>query len=132
MKITKNWLYLEKERKMNSRCFSIFVVFSTLVSLGFVLSGAGMGDDSEREGFTFALTGDIPRLGDAELEPDLLQFKRVRDEINAANVAFVVHDGDFKSGASPCTDDCFQRWYTMTGTFDAPFFFINGAFGFTF
>lgn len=50
----------------------------------------------------------------------------MRDEINAAHVAFVVHDGDFKSGASPCTDDCFQRWYSLIGTFDAPFFFVNG------
>jgi len=83
-------------------------------------------EEAAREPFTFALIGDIPRFGDKQVEPDLLPFKRLRDEINASGVAFVVHDGDFKSGASPCSDEEFQRWHRLTATFDAPFFFICG------
>ena len=97
----------------------------TVLSGGVVVEHA-CAEEAAREPFTFALIGDIPRFGDKQVEPDLLPFKRLCDEINASGVAFVVHDGDFKSGASPCSDEAFQRWHRLTATFDAPFFFICG------
>jgi len=99
----------------------VLIVFVTLHG-----READTASDRISGGFTFALIGDIPRFGDKELEPDLTQFKTLRKEINDADVHFIVHDGDFKSGSSPCSDSEFQRWSDLIKTFDAPFFFVNG------
>ena len=94
--------------------------------LNFFAAGYGTSENTRKDSFTLALIGDIPRLGDKALEPDLLPFIRLRDEINAAQVSFVIHDGDFKSGSSPCSDEEFYRWYGLVNSFEAPFFFVNG------
>ncbi len=94
--------------------------------LNFFAAGYCTSENTRKDSFTFALIGDIPRFGDIALEPDLLPFIRLRDEINAANVSFVIHDGDFKSGSSPCSDEEFYRWYGLVNSFEAPFFFVNG------
>jgi len=78
------------------------------------------------ENFTFALIGDIPRIGDEAIEPDLAPFMRLIDDINDSGVDFVIHVGDFKSGGSPCTDCVFERWYGLCRMFDMPFFYIYG------
>jgi hypothetical protein len=36
----------------------------------------------------------------------------------------VVHDGDFKSGSSPCTDELFDKRYRLLQTFKHPLVFI--------
>jgi hypothetical protein len=56
------------------------------------------------KGIHFALIGDMPydALQTTNLFPNLIR------ELNATDLAFVVHDGDIKAGATPCTDDCFE------------------------
>jgi len=77
--------------------------------------------------FEFALIGDIPRIGDKALEPDLEPYLELRDEINEdATIEFVIHAGDFKSGGSPCDDLNFSRWYELCNTFKAPFMYVVG------
>ena len=77
--------------------------------------------------FEFALIGDLPRIGDGDIEPTLEPFMNLRDEINAdENIRFVIHDGDFKSGGVPCTDESFYRWYDICNSFNAPFLFAVG------
>ncbi|MBT4484106.1 MAG: hypothetical protein HOC71_10575 [Candidatus Latescibacteria bacterium] len=103
--------------------FLLKKLFIILV-VGIILNpGSG---DTQNSDFTFALIGDIPRFGDAAIEPELKPFLRLRSEINKSGVKFVIHDGDFKSGGSPCSDDEFYRWKTLIDTFEMPFFFING------
>ncbi len=53
----------------------------------------------------FALIGDTPYN---ELQ-ETNQFPNLLDDLNRARVAFVVHNGDFKSGSTPCTDELFER-----------------------
>src|SRR5687767_2772107 len=63
--------------------------------------------------FEFALLGDVPY--DARHERE---FAHVRKEIDAADLAFVVHNGDFwwdgagwtekAGGLPPCSDETFQ------------------------
>ena len=49
----------------------IFLVI--LVVVGFC-GHTGLTDSSETTSFSYALTGDIPRIGDQEIEPDLAPF----------------------------------------------------------
>jgi hypothetical protein len=54
-------------------------------------SATGQGDrDAQSAGFEFALLGDVPYDGRQERE-----FANVIKEIDAAELAFVVHNGDF-------------------------------------
>lgn len=97
--------------------------------LGVMLIGQftlASGEPSEKERlmtprFEFALIGDL--LYDAEQEA---KFPALIDDINQAKLAFVVHDGDFKSGSTLCTDEVFENRYALFQTFAHPFIFIFG------
>ena len=54
--------------------------------------------------FDFALIGDVPY--NAEQTTNL--FPNLMRELNAAKLEFVVHDGDIKSGDTPCSDEIFE------------------------
>lgn len=71
--------------------------------------------------FEFALIGDLPY--DAEQEA---KFPNLISEINKNKLAFVVHDGDIKSGSSPCTDRLFYQRKELFKKFDHPFILILG------
>ena len=47
-------------------------------------------------------------------------------ELNAAKLEFVVHDGDIKAGATPCTDDCFEAVGVQFQTIRHPLVYIFG------
>ena len=72
--------------------------------------------------FEFALIGDTPYDDDQEtnLFPNLLA------DLNRAKLAFVVHDGDFKSGASPCSDELFERRLKQFQTSKHPLIYLFG------
>jgi hypothetical protein len=104
-----------------------------IVSIGFlailVITAAVLpvSATTDQDAFEFALIGDIPRIGDKALEPDLELYLELRDEINEdGQIEFVIHDGDFKSGGSPCDDLNFSRWYELCNTFKAPFMYVVG------
>jgi len=69
----------------------------------------------------FALIGDIPY--DAEQEA---KFFNLIQEMNQAQPAFVVHDGDMKKGSPPCSDEVFRQRYELFQAFESPFVFIFG------
>ena len=98
------------------------------------LSGcAGLQGESVIQGtrFEFALIGDVPY--DARHEKE---FANVMKEINAANLAFVVHNGDFwydgaawtekLGGFPPCGDDTFQHRLGLAQSSSHPFIFVPG------
>src|SRR5690242_6774119 len=75
--------------------------------------------------FEFGLIGDLPYTFEDEAKlPSLIA------EMNAANLAFVVHDGDFKtdsrapatapSRSGPCTDELFREILALFQTFRDP------------
>lgn len=71
--------------------------------------------------FEFALIGDLPY--DTQQEA---QFSNLVEDINRSTVSFVVHDGDFKSGSTSCSDQVFFQRRNLFQTFRQPFFFIFG------
>jgi len=72
--------------------------------------------------FDFALIGDTPY--DALQETNL--FPNMIDELNQAQLAFVVHNGDIKSSSTPCTDEYFEARAQQFATIRHPFVFIFG------
>lgn len=71
--------------------------------------------------FDFALIGDLPY--DARQEA---KFQELIQDINKSSVRFVVHDGDFKSGSSLCSDELFQQRIQELQQFRFPLFYIFG------
>ena len=103
-----------------------FLAILVMATMALPISATN-GNATNPDAFTFALIGDIPRIGDKALEPDLELYMALRDEINEDNqIKFVIHDGDFKSGGSPCDDLNFSRWYELCNTFKAPFMYVVG------
>ena len=84
----------------------IVALFTTLlVGLGSTVSAQpGWNGRSTTTQFEFALTGDLPY--DSEQEP---KFDNLINDINRSKLAFVVHDGDFKSGSTLCSDETFYQ-----------------------
>ena len=70
----------------------------------------------------FALIGDIPYT-DAAVTND---FPNMIRELNRASLAFVVHDGDIKAGAAPCTDALFETRLAQFQTIRHPLFYVPG------
>ncbi len=71
--------------------------------------------------FDFGLIGDLPYTAEQET-----QFQSLVRDMNAARLAFVVHDGDFKSGSTLCNDETFYQRYNLFNTFVHPFVFVPG------
>jgi hypothetical protein len=81
--------------------------------------------------FEFALIGDVPYDGRTEKE-----FANVMKEINTADLAFVVHNGDFwwdgaawtekTEGLPPCGDETFQDRLGLAHSSRHPFIFVPG------
>jgi hypothetical protein len=69
----------------------------------------------------FAIIGDLPY--NAQEEAKLPELIAATDR---AKVAFVVHNGDFKSGATPCTDELFYERYKLFQTFKHPLLYVFG------
>lgn len=71
--------------------------------------------------FEFAIIGDAPYNAHEEA-----RFADLIAALDRATVAFVVHDGDFKSGSSPCTDELFFQRYGLFQTFRHPLIYVFG------
>ena len=55
------------------------------------------------------MIGDVPYTDEAATNA----FPNMIEEINAADLSFVVHDGDIKHGDSPCTDEVFRERFAQ-------------------
>lgn len=81
--------------------------------------------------FEFGLIGDVPYDGRAERE-----FANVMKGLNAADLEFVVHDGDFwwdgkdwtekAGGLPPCSDEAFENRLSLAQSSAHPFIFVPG------
>lgn len=72
--------------------------------------------------FEFIAFGDMPY----RLPNDFPRFEKIINQINSEKPAFSVHVGDFKSGATPCSDEYFKRIYDYFGTFTNPLIYTPG------
>lgn len=103
--------------------FLLLALFTTLL-VG--LSSLVYAHPSEKDGleapkFDFGLIGDLPYTSEQDAK-----FVNLINEINQKKLAFVVHDGDFKSGSTLCDDETFYQRKQLFQTFRAPFIFIPG------
>jgi hypothetical protein len=57
---------------------------------------------------------------------EVLEVERMIGEVNAENMSFVVHVGDFKSGSSRCTDELFLHRKQLFNQSLHPFIFVPG------
>jgi hypothetical protein len=104
-------------------------IFSLAIPLLLALAG-GLGESigqaqsasSPDLRYDFALIGDMP-YDDAQATN---YFPNLIAELNRARLAFVVHDGDIKAGATPCTDECFLRVYAQFQTIRHPLIYLFG------
>lgn len=102
-------------------------LIAMLLSIALIWAGSVvMAQPSAREGlktpkFEFGLIGDLPYNAQQEA-----QFPNLVREMNQAKLAFVVHDGDIKSGSSPCTDQLFLQRRDLYNTFAEPFILVPG------
>lgn len=69
----------------------------------------------------FGLIGDLPYTPEQDAK-----FINLVNDINRSKLAFVVHDGDFKSGSTLCNDETFHQRKQLFETFAAPFIFVPG------
>src|SRR3970040_220623 len=83
----------------------------------FLLGGCAGFSGIQKSSYQFALIGDMPYtdFDSTNCFPNLIR------EMNSAPLAFVVHDGDLKSGAVACTDDLFWERHRQFQTSQHPF-----------
>lgn len=108
-----------------SLIFSCFLIFVASVAT------AQAANSGKKPPMEFALIGDMP-YGPAQDK----QFANVMKAIDAANLAFVVHVGDFQSdgiiwkqdseGFPPCADATFQDRFGLAQKSKHPFIFTPG------
>ena len=97
------------------RCSAAFVLALAL------LCGCTTVPDRTRT-FNFALIGDVPYT-DAHATNF---FPNMIRELNAVPLDFVVHDGDIKSGSSPCFDAVFEARQRDFDSFAHPLIYLFG------
>jgi len=105
----------------------------TLICLvcGLLISGCVVTqpDRQSRAGkFEFGLIGDLPYSAEDERK-----FPNLIEDINKANLAFVIHDGDFQAdfrgyrdGSLPCSDETFNDRKNLAQSFKHPFILTPG------
>jgi hypothetical protein len=126
-----------KNRKVGSwKTQSWIDLKSALIASYFMLFVSGYATvqaENKNQGtkFEFALIGDTPYDAGQNIE-----FANVMKEINAADLGFVVHDGDFwfdgiawkktTKGLPPCSDEVFKDRLGQANSFRHPFIFTPG------
>ncbi len=109
-----------------SRAFvphSVWLVLVLSAGLSAVSAAQPFGRQlSRHDRFEFALIGDVPYSDEASTN----YFPNMIREINQRRLKFVVHNGDFKAGATPCSDELFARCHEQFQSFKHPFIYIPG------
>ena len=104
----------------------VATVFASLVVVTFSFGLGGCSTcrpaASADRRFAFALIGDVPYTDDAVTN----LFPNMIGELNRARIEFVVHDGDIKSGASPCTDETLLARLQQFDTMRHPLVYVPG------
>jgi hypothetical protein len=94
------------------------VIYGLMVLLWAGCSSCPFGKGS----FDFALIGDVPYN-----EFDATNsFPNMIAEMNRSPLAFVVHNGDIKSGSTPCSNEALYACYEQFKTFKHPLIYLFG------
>ncbi|HLI29438.1 MAG TPA: hypothetical protein VKZ60_20415 [Chloroflexota bacterium] len=106
---------------MTKRSGLLAVFPALLLALAACALPAGLPFQAAGPAFEFGLIGDIPYTPEEEA-----QFPALIADLNAANLAFVVHDGDIKAGDTECSDAQFAYIHGMFQTFRHPLIYVPG------
>jgi hypothetical protein len=95
-------------------------LLAVIAAATIAVAAGGQGATSRR--FTFGLWGDVPyaRYGDGPRIPALIA------DMNGADLAFTVFDGDIKDGVSRCTDDVYPAAAAIFNQLRAPAVYVPG------
>jgi len=107
---------------------------SNILLCGLFIAGCAINrpsGESQVGRFEFGLIGDLPYTAEDEKK-----FPNLIEDMNKANLAFVVHNGDFQAdgngwnektgGGEPCSDETFQNRLALAQSFNAPFILTPG------
>src|SRR4051812_2596886 len=96
---------------------------SALLSAALLLLAAGCASFAQPGpgSIAFALIGDAPYNA-----IEIPEFDRLVDEMNAQDLAFVIHVGDITSGEGPCSDEWFEARKRQFQRSKHPFIVIPG------
>jgi hypothetical protein len=83
-------------------------------------------DEHNGRKFTVALWGDTPYFKPGTPDLESPKIPALIADINDANVAFSVFDGDIKGGSSLCTDDVYATAAERFDTFRNPMVYVPG------
>jgi hypothetical protein len=107
---------------MNHQRFFLWLLAAVWVGLNPFIGSVALGEaDPASSGFEFAIIGDVPYNAQEEAK-----FMNLIAAIDHTKVVFVVHNGDFKGGSSPCTDVLFSQRYGLLQMFKHPLVYIFG------
>lgn len=105
--------------------WSTFLVALVASLTGVILIAAADDDDDEdRRGkrkFDIGLIGDTRYTAEQQTK-----FLNLLEDMNGEKLAFVVHDGDIKSGSSPCADHIYHETRDLFEQFKAPLIYTPG------
>ena len=88
-----------------------------------VIALGALAPAGESQSFEFAFLGDNP-YGGAFNVP---KFQALIDDVNGwGDLEWVIHAGDIKAGADPCSDEFLRSRFDLFQGFDAPFVFTPG------
>jgi hypothetical protein len=104
----------------------VLVGVAAVLGTGLSLAGNGEHEDHEQGRFTFALWGDMPYVTPGAPDTQTPKIAPLIADINAANVAFTVFDGDIKSGSSLCSNDVFATATSTFNSFHGPMVYVPG------
>lgn len=77
--------------------------------------------------FSFGLWGDMPYAKNGDGAKDGDKMTRLVNDMNAANLAFTIFDGDTKDGSSACTDSAIgQESINLFNSLKAPTVYVLG------
>ena len=93
-----------------------------LASVSVTATLAQDADVKPATGYSFALWGDMPyaKADDQPKIPSLIK------DMNAADIAFSIYDGDIKDGSSQCTNDIYTDAAAMFDSFEKPVVYVPG------
>ena len=107
---------------------SLSKYFWTIALFACACSSVQPGSAKNQARFEFGIIGNLPYSAEDETK-----FPNLVEDINRANLAFVVHDGDFqadflgyKDGFSPCSDETFSDRKKLAQSFKHPFIITPG------
>lgn len=107
---------------MRRRHLLLALFTALLLGLASLVSAQPLGKNGmETPKLEFGLIGDLPYTPEQDAK-----FINLVNNINRSKLAFVVHDGDFKSGSTLCNDETFYQRKQLFETFTAPFIFVPG------